>query len=55
MQLEHHKEEFDHWSDTETSALTCHQHHYCHHHDDDDDFDSEDSFIESGEEMERLL
>lgn len=68
MQLEHHKEEFDHWSDTETSALTCHHHHHhCYHHhhhsdhhcheddDDDDDFDDEDSYLESGEEMERLL
>ncbi|KAK7573633.1 hypothetical protein V9T40_010824 [Parthenolecanium corni] len=56
MQLEHHKEEFDHWSDSETSALTCHYHHHHNCHEADDDFDDDDdSYIESCEEMERLL
>ncbi|XP_017065645.1 uncharacterized protein LOC108104213 [Drosophila eugracilis] len=53
MLLEHHKEEFEHWSDEEMGRRVCCRRNRC----DDDYFTDTDSFISDAEseDLERLL
>lgn len=53
MLLEHHKEEFEHWSDEEIGRRVCCRRNRC----DDDYFTDTDSYISDAEseDLERLL